>query len=44
MILKTFEKFLLNLEKYFWNWANIRFETTKVPILGNLGASTENIL
>ena len=44
MILKNIWKIFVESRKYFWNWANIRFEATKVPILGNLGQRLRNIL
>ena len=32
-------KIFVESRKYFWNWANIRFEATKVAILGNLAGA-----
>ena len=36
-------KIFVEARKYFWNWANIRFEAAKVPILGKLGRRLRNI-
>ena len=40
---ETIWKIFVEARKYFWNWANIRFEATKVPILGKLGRRLRNI-